>query len=445
MSKITNISPIDGRYATTTEHLKDFFSEFALIKTRIEVEIEYIISLAELHLKGLKPFQENEKTILRNLYLNLTIEDAEYVKKLEAEINHDVKAIEYFIKEKCKAQKIDFNFEYIHFGLTSQDINNTSFPLMLKRYITGEYIPKLRLFIQTLDARSQEWRPISILAKTHGQPASPTTLGKELYVFVERLNHQLNILNQSVHSAKFGGATGNMNAHKVSFPEVDWISFAQIFVNKLGLVRQTTTTQIEHYDAMAALFDTMKRIQTILIDFSRDIWSYISFDVFSQVIKENEVGSSAMPHKVNPIDFENAEGNLMYSNAILEFLSAKLPISRLQRDLTDSTVLRNVGVPMAHFEVAIKSLNRGLGKLTVNHEAIQRELDNNWIVIAEAIQNVLRREGVQKPYELLKDFSRTNKKPSEQDFKAFIDLLNVSDEIKNELKLITPYNYIGYA
>jgi adenylosuccinate lyase len=353
--------------------------------------------------------------------------------------------VEYFIKEQCNAMQLQFNFEYIHFGLTSQDINNTSFPLMFKRFLDQEFIPKIETLMNKLEQRSQEWKQVPLIAKTHGQPATPTTLGKEFYVFYHRLDLQINNLKEATHYAKFGGATGNLNAHKVTFSSMDWVAFANGFVASLGLERQQVTTQIEHYDGMAAIMDNSKRIQNILIDLARDVWSYISFDFFKQKIKENEVGSSAMPHKVNPIDFENAEGNLMYSNAILEFLSSKLPISRLQRDLTDSTVLRNIGVPFAHGMIALNSLEKGMDKLLINEEKITADIYNNWLVIAEGIQNVLRREGIEKPYELLKEFTRKNHKPSPEDFEIFIEELPINDLIKAELKLITPFNYIGYA
>lgn len=444
-STLKNISPIDGRYATKTNHLADFFSEFALMKYRVEVEIEYLISLASLDIKGLKPFIDSEKIQLRSIYQNFSILNAEDVKKHESVINHDVKAIEYFIKDKCAELKIEFNTEFIHFGLTSQDINNTAFPLMLKRYLTQFYIPNLEKINHSIFEKANAWKSIPLLAKTHGQSASPTSLGKELMVFSDRISTQLNLLKSATHAGKFGGATGNFNAHKVAYHQVNWIEFGNKFLADLGLERQQWTTQIEHYDSMAHIFDTSKRIQTILIDLSRDIWAYISAEVFTQKINTSEVGSSAMPHKVNPIDFENAEGNLMYSNAILEFLSSKLPISRLQRDLTDSTVLRNVGVPFGHSEVAFSSLVKGLEKLQVNEVAIQADLENNWIVIAEGIQTILRREGIQKPYELLKDFSRTNLKPNKEAFQVFINQLPVDEEVKEELRNLSPQSYIGYT
>lgn len=445
VNSIHCISPIDGRYASKTEFISQFFSEFALIKTRVEVEIEYLIQLSMLDLKGFKKFSNQETEVLKNIYLNLNESDALEIKDIEAKTNHDVKAVEYFIKEKAAKLGVEFNTEFIHFGLTSQDINNTSFPLMLMRYLTQSYLPHIKEILDLLNSRADEWKGITLLAKTHGQPASPTTLGKEIKVFADRLEKQVLLIEKAEHGGKFGGATGNFNAHKVAYPSINWVDFGNQFLHSLGLSRQQYTTQIEHYDGMAHILDTTKRIHTILIDFARDIWSYVSFEVFTQKINKTETGSSAMPHKVNPIDFENAEGNLMYANAILEFLSAKLPISRLQRDLTDSTVLRNIGVPFAHYEVAYSSLMKGMGKLNVNETAIQNELENNWIVIAEAIQTVLRREGFEKPYELLKDFSRDHKKPNQEDFRNFIDQLNVSDAVKAELKLISPSNYIGYA
>ncbi len=441
---IYSISPIDGRYHERTKNLANYFSEFALIQTRIEVEIEYLLLISTQKIKGLREFTDVEKSKLREIYSNFSFMDAKEVKTIESTINHDVKAVEYFIKKSANNLGIEFNTEFIHFGLTSQDINNTSFPLMLSRYLNKLYIPNLNALISKLKLKSTEWKDIALLAKTHGQPASPTTLGKEFYVFVERLENQLNLLTNALHYGKFGGATGNFNAHKIAYPEVDWIEFGNQFLSQLGLHRQQFTTQIEHYDGMAHIMDTTKRIHTILIDLSRDVWSYVSFETFTQKINHLEVGSSAMPHKVNPIDFENAEGNLMYANAILEFLSSKLPISRLQRDLTDSTVLRNIGVPFAHVEVAFSSLSRGLEKLMVNQEKINQELENNWIVIAEGIQTILRREGIEKPYELLKDFSRQNQKPTKENFKEFIQTLNVSDAIKQELEKLSPHNYTGY-
>jgi adenylosuccinate lyase len=445
MSNLLNITPIDGRYAKVCQNLQEYFSEFALIKHRIEIEIEYLIALHEEPTLKLNALNDNEISKLRGIYLNFNIEQAQKVKDIEQITNHDVKAVEYFIKEQVDDLNININKELIHFGLTSQDINNTSFPLMLKRFLNNIFIPKIEDVVHQISDLAKEWKDQAIIAKTHGQPASPTTLGKELWVFVERISIQLDILKNAKHTAKFGGATGNLNAHKVSFPETNWISFANDFVNLLGLERQQTTTQIEHYDGMAHIFDTIKRIDNIFIDLCRDIWSYISFDFFKQKIKENEVGSSAMPHKVNPIDFENAEGNLMMANAVFEFLSSKLPISRLQRDLTDSTVLRNIGVPFAHTFIALNSIDKGLGKLLLNQDKINQDIEANWIVIAEAIQNLLRIHGVDKPYELLKDFSRKNNKPNQSDFDLFIDELNIEENLKLHLKQITPYTYTGYS
>lgn len=445
MSNLLNITPIDGRYAKVCSALQEFFSEFALIKYRIEVEIEYLIALHKEPSLNLIALTDDQIHTLRGIYLNFNIEHAQKVKDIEQVTNHDVKAVEYFIKEQVDHLNIKINKELIHFGLTSQDINNTAFPLMLSRFLDTIFIPKIEAIIRQISELALEWKEQTIIAKTHGQPASPTTLGKEFWVFVERISNQLDILKDAKHTAKFGGATGNLNAHKVSFPETNWIQFSNEFIKILGLERQQTTTQIEHYDGMAHIFDTIKRIDNILIDFCRDIWSYISFDFFKQKIKENEVGSSAMPHKVNPIDFENAEGNLMMANAVFEFLSSKLPISRLQRDLTDSTVLRNIGVPFSHTFIALNSIEKGLGKLLLNQDKINQDIEANWIVIAEAIQNILRINGVDKPYELLKDFSRKNNKPSQTDFEQFIDNLNIEEKIKIQLKNITPYSYIGYS
>ena len=445
MSNLLNITPIDGRYAKVCQNLQEYFSEFALIKHRIEIEIEYLIALHNEPTLKLNSLSDVEISKLRGIYLNFNIEQAQKVKEIEQITNHDVKAVEYFIKEQVDLLSIQINKELIHFGLTSQDINNTSFPLMLKRFLNHIFIPKIENVVHQISDLAKEWKDQAIIAKTHGQPASPTTLGKELWVFVERISIQLDILKDAKHTAKFGGATGNLNAHKISFPETNWILFANNFVAHLGLERQQTTTQIEHYDGMAHIFDTIKRIDNIFIDLCRDIWSYVSFDFFKQKIKENEVGSSAMPHKVNPIDFENAEGNLMMANAVFEFLSSKLPISRLQRDLTDSTVLRNIGVPFSHTFIALNSIEKGLGKLLLNQDKINQDIEANWIVIAEAIQNLLRIHGVDKPYELLKDFSRKNNKPNQADFELFIDGLKIEEDLKLQLKQITPYTYIGYS
>ncbi|MDB9774994.1 adenylosuccinate lyase [Vicingaceae bacterium] len=443
-NNLNAISPIDGRYRRHTESIEKYFSEAALIQYRIKVEVEYFIALCELPLPQLKDVDPSMYPTLRGLYLNFKNEDAARVKEIEKVTNHDVKAVEYFIKEKIADVGLGESIEFIHFGLTSQDINNTAIPLSIKNAMEEVLLPELESTIKQLSDLANDWKNIPLLARTHGQPASPTRMGKEINVFVERLNIQLAQLKSIPYSAKFGGATGNLNAHHVAYPEVNWTDFANNFVtNSLTLSRSQTTTQIEHYDNLAALFDANKRINTILIDLDRDIWTYISMDYFKQVIKEGEIGSSAMPHKVNPIDFENSEGNLGITNALFEHLAGKLPISRLQRDLTDSTVLRNVGVPFGHQLIALKSLQKGLGKLIINEEKIKADLENNWAVVAEAIQTVLRREGFPKPYEALKELTRTNERISEDSIRRFIETLAVSEEIKNELKLISPYNYTG--
>jgi len=447
MSGLTNlsaISPIDGRYRNVTEKLANYFSEAALIKYRVLVEIEYFIALCELPLPQLKGFDKKLYNDLRNIYKNFSESDAEQIKIIEKTTNHDVKAVEYFIKEKFDALKITSQKEFIHFGLTSQDINNTAIPYSLKDAMNECILPMLNEVIAKLSTLSNEWSKVPMLARTHGQPASPTRLGKEMEVFVVRLQNQIVQLKEVPYSAKFGGATGNLNAHQVAYPAVDWLSFSTDFVNEnLGLNRSHPTTQIEHYDNLAALFDAIKRINTIFIDLNRDVWTYISMNYFKQKIKAGEIGSSAMPHKVNPIDFENSEGNLGIANAMLEHLSAKLPISRLQRDLTDSTVLRNIGVPLAHGVIAYKSLLKGLDKLILNKEAIEKDLEDNWAVVAEAIQTVLRREGYPKPYEALKELTRTNTHITKESISAFIDTLAVSNSIKKELKNISPDNYTG--
>lgn len=438
------ISPIDGRYRKLTTELEKYFSESALIKYRIITEVEYFIALCDLPIKALDSFNKSNFEKLRNLYLKFSINDAKKVKEIEEVTNHDVKAIEYLVKEKFDAWEISEFKEFIHFGLTSQDINNTAFPLMVKDSVEEVLLPALDEIIDILNRKAKEWKNISMLARTHGQPASPTKLGKELFVFVERLINQRILLQEIPFSAKFGGATGNFNAHIAAFPEIDWIKFANDFVNNnLKLERLQTTTQIEHYDNLAALFDGLKRINNILIDFDRDIWTYVSMDYFKQKIKEGEIGSSAMPHKVNPIDFENSEGNLGFANAIFEHLSSKLPISRLQRDLTDSTVTRNIGVPFGHTLIGYKSILKGINKLIVNEAAIEKDLENNWAVVAEAIQSILRREGYPKPYEALKELTRTNTKIDKEAIHNFIDTLNISHDIKNELKQISPHNYTG--
>lgn len=444
LSTLTAISPVDGRYRNKAENLAAYFSEYALIKYRVRVEIEYFITLSEF-LPQLGELNTTEvKEGLRKIYQEFSEEDALRVKEIESVTNHDVKAVEYFIKEKTTHFLAEKYHEFIHFGLTSQDINNTSVPLSIKDALDEVYFPGLDEVIGTLRKYAEEWMEIPMLAKTHGQPASPTRLGKEIMVFVYRLEQQLALLKSAPISAKFGGATGNFNAHHVAYPEYDWRAFGNKFVGEvLGLKREEWTTQISNYDNLAAVFDGLKRINTILIDLNRDFWQYISMEYFKQKIKAGEIGSSAMPHKVNPIDFENAEGNLGLANAILEHLATKLPVSRLQRDLTDSTVLRNVGVPLAHIEIAFKSLTKGLGKLLLNEYALDRDLDNCWAVVAEGIQTVLRREGYPKPYEALKALTRTNQTVTEQSIREFIETLQVSDEVKVELKAITPHNYTG--
>ena len=441
---ITAITPIDGRYASKTSELTAYFSEYALIKFRVQVEIEYFIALSEIPLKQLNGITDNQKKELRAIYTNFTESDAERVKHFESQTNHDVKAVEYLVKEKLEELGLGKYEEFVHFGLTSQDINNTAVPISIKSCLDQTYFPALEGLIAVIGNLAKQWRDIPMLARTHGQPASPTRLGKEMQVFHERLTKQLKGLKAIPVSGKFGGATGNFNAHFIAFPEMDWVAFANTFLSeKLGIERQQTTTQIEHYDELAAKFDAMRRINTILIDFARDIWTYISMNYFKQAIKAGEVGSSAMPHKVNPIDFENAEGNLGLANSVLGFLSEKLPISRLQRDLTDSTVLRNVGLPFGYGLIAIKSLEKGIGKLLLNEVAIASDLEHNWSVVAEAIQTVLRREGYPKPYEALRDLTRTNAVINKESLHSFIDTLNVSESIKTELKNISPYNYTG--
>lgn len=445
------VSPIDGRYAAKTASLRQYFSEFALIRNRVRVEVEYFITLCEIPLPQLADFGEGTGmsrdelfTRLRQLYQSMTPEDAQKVKDIEKITNHDVKAVEYFIKEKFKALGISRWQEFVHFGLTSQDINNTSQPLMLKEALENEYIPALKEVISILSADVEAWKDVPMLARTHGQPATPTRLGKEFQVFVSRLEEQLRQFGQLTWPAKFGGATGNMNAHKVAFPDIDWPAFADRVVASLGLKRSFPTTQIDHYDNLAAIFDCLRRINTILIDLCRDIWTYISMEYFHQQVAKNEVGSSAMPHKVNPIDFENAEGNLGMANAVLTFLSMKLPISRLQRDLTDSTVQRNIGVPVAHGMIALASLKKGLGKLILNRPAIDAELHHNWAVVAEAIQTILRRENYPNPYETLKNLTRTGAAIDEKTIEDFISTLDVADSVKEELRAITPWNYTGF-
>lgn len=444
LSELSAISPIDGRYRNKTSELDEFFSEYALIRYRLLVEVEYFIALCELPLPQLKNVDHKHFDELRALYEEFETEDALEIKAIESETNHDVKAVEYFLKRRFDEMDLASYKEFVHFGLTSQDINNTAMPLSMREANQLVLLPALHDLIDQLRSLAHEWKDISMLARTHGQPASPTKLGKELFVFVERIENQLLLLKQLPFSGKFGGATGNMNAHLIAFPHIDWEAFAQSFMQeKLMLHRQKTTTQIEHYDYLAAYFDNLKRINTILIDFCRDLWQYVSMDYFKQAIKAGEVGSSAMPHKVNPIDFENAEGNLGMANAIFEHLSAKLPISRLQRDLTDSTVTRNIGVPLAHTLIAIKSMQKGLAKLMLNADKIHDDLEQNMAVVAEAIQTILRREQYNGAYEALRDLTRTNKKIDARAIADFIDKLDLSDAVKEELRAITPHNYTG--
>jgi len=444
LTQLNAISPIDGRYRNKISKLADYFSEEALIKYRVRVEIEYFIALCEIPLPQLADFNTDLFDDLRKIYIDFIAEDAQKIKDIEKVTNHDVKAVEYFIKEKFDALGLQKDKEFIHFGLTSQDINNTAIPLSIKEAMNDVFVPAYFEVLKKLQELVIEWKDISMLARTHGQPASPTRLGKEVDVFVTRLKEQFNLLNDIPSAAKFGGATGNYNAHKVAYPKIDWKAFGTEFVQeKLGLQHSFPTTQIEHYDHMAALFDTLKRINTIIIDLDRDFWTYVSMDYFKQKIKKGEVGSSAMPHKVNPIDFENSEGNLGIANAIFEHLSAKLPISRLQRDLTDSTVLRNVGVPFGHTIIGFTSTLKGLNKLLLNKEKFEQDLENNWAVVAEAIQTILRREAYPNPYEALKGLTRTNEKINQKSIANFIDTLEVSDDIKTELKAITPSNYTG--
>ena len=437
------ISPVDGRYSHQTSELSRFFSESALIQYRVRVEMEYLIALCMLPLPQLKGISHSQHSLLASIYQDFTSEDAWQVKEIERTTNHDVKAVEYFIKAKLESQGLAEIQEFVHFGLTSQDINNMATPLLLKEAHEHAVLPTIHQIVEKLDAMASQWEDVPMLARTHGQPASPTRLGKEIRVFAERIRQQLVLLAQVPFAAKFGGATGNFNAHHVAYPEIDWNAFGNRFVASFGLHRSSPTTQIEHYDHLAAYFDGLRRINTILIDLSRDFWTYISMNYFRQQIKAGEVGSSAMPHKVNPIDFENAEGNLGIANALFEHLSSKLPISRLQRDLTDSTVLRNIGVPIAHSLIAFKSLMKGLGKVLINEPAIHADLDANWAVVAEAIQTILRREGFPQPYEALKGLTRTNEPVTAKTLAAFIENLDISDSVKCELLRITPFNYVG--
>jgi len=444
LNALTAITPIDGRYRNKVDILGEYFSEFALIKYRVFVEVEYFIALCNIPLEQLKSFDAANFERLRDIYRNFNLNDAQRVKDIEKVTNHDVKAVEYFLKEEFDKLKLGKSKEFIHFGLTSQDINNTSVPCSIRDAIRDVYVPMVEELIEKLEELADSWDDVPMLARTHGQPASPTRLGKEIRVFVERLNVQLDLLKGIPCYAKFGGATGNFNAHHVAYPEVRWIDFANNFVqNSLKLERSQLTTQIAHYDNYGAIFDNLKRINTIILDLDKDMWTYISMNYFKQKIKKGEVGSSAMPHKVNPIDFENSEGNLGIANAIFEHLSAKLPVSRLQRDLTDSTVLRNIGVPIAHTMISLKSTLTGLDKLLINPDAINNDLEENWAVVAEAIQTILRREGVANPYEMLKDLTRTNRKIDRQVMAEFIDSLEVNEKVKEELKKITPQNYTG--
>ncbi len=441
LSALTAISPVDGRYRNQVQHLDQYFSEFALIRYRVLIEIEYFIALSEKKFFALKPAQVKS---LRAIYLHFTTDKATEIKNIEKITNHDVKAVEYYLRQELDALKLGRLKEWVHFGLTSQDINNTAVPLLWKESLENEYFPAIATLILQIKKAAATWKNIPMLARTHGQPASPTRLGKELLVFAERLSQQLQLLQSIPYSCKFGGATGNFNAHYVAYPKTDWIKFANDFCSKsLGLQRQQFTTQIEHYDNIAAHFDGIKRINNILIDLCRDIWTYISLEYFKQKVKKGEVGSSAMPHKVNPIDFENAEGNLGMANALLEHLSSKLPVSRLQRDLTDSTVLRNIGVPLAHTMLALKSFDKGMGKLLLNEPKIKQDLEHNWAVVAEAIQTILRRENYPNPYEALKELTRGAEDINQKTMHRFIDKLNISSSLKKELKSITPLNYTG--
>ncbi len=445
LNSLTAISPLDGRYRQKMDELDLYFSEFGLIKYRIMVEIEYFIALCDIPLPQLTDFRKENYKTLRSVYEDLCIEDAGKIKEKEKITNHDVKAVEYFLKEKFFILGWGKWSEFIHFGLTSQDINNTAVPLSIKDALINIYFPVLFELREVLASMADEWKDIPMLARTHGQPASPTRLGKEIAVYIARIDEQSKYFGQIPYSAKFGGATGNMNAHKVAYPDINWISFADNFVNEeLGLQRSYPTTQIEHYDNLAALFDNMRRINVILIDLARDMWTYISMDYFRQKIRKGEIGSSAMPHKVNPIDFENGEGNLGYANAIFGHLSEKLPVSRLQRDLTDSTVMRNIGVPVGHSILAFRSVLKGLGKLIINQEKIRYDLENNWAVVAEAIQTILRREGYPEPYEALLELTRTNQKITAEAISAFIDSLDISETVRAELKAVSPFNYTGF-
>lgn len=445
LTQLTAISPIDGRYRGKCERLDEYFSEYALIRYRVRVEVEYFIALCEIPLPQLAGVDHGVFEKLRDIYKNFTVDDAARIKEIESVTNHDVKAVEYFLKERFDLLGLEAYKEFIHFGLTSQDINNTSVPLSLKEALRDVYRPVLMELIEHLEARADEWQQLPMLAKTHGQPASPTRLGKEIRVFSYRLRRQLAMLDAVPVSGKFGGATGNFNAHLTAYPSIDWRAFAAKFLGeRLGIEREEYTTQISNYDNLAAIFDALRRINTIILDLDKDMWQYISMEYFKQKIKAGEVGSSAMPHKVNPIDFENSEGNLGIANAILDHLATKLPVSRLQRDLTDSTVLRNIGVPLGHMMIALASTLKGLNKLLLNEAAINRDLDNMWNVVAEGIQTILRREGYPKPYETLKELTRVNTTVTAESIAEFIDTLNVSDEVKAELKRLSPHTYTGY-
>ena len=443
LSALTAISPVDGRYRSQVDALSPYFSEFGLIHYRVRIEIEYFIALCEWQIPQLAAVDSSQFPVLRSLYENFSEGDALRIKEIEKTTNHDVKAVEYFIKEKLKDSPVEPFLEFVHFGLTSQDINNTAIPLSLRDALDTEIVPLYRQIFMRLQELAEQWKDVPMLARTHGQPASPTRLGKELLVFVERIEKQLHLLSEIPTAAKFGGATGNFNAHAVAYPNEDWKKFGDKFVENLGMVRSQFTTQIEHYDMLAATLDAFKRLNTILIDLDRDIWTYVSMNYFKQQLKAGEVGSSAMPHKVNPIDFENSEGNLGIANALFEHLAGKLPISRLQRDLTDSTVLRSIGVPFSHSVIALKSLLKGLNKLELNSAALHADLDDNWAVVAEGIQTILRREGYPQPYEALKALTRTNEKITERTIQDFINELNVSEAIKGELRAITPFSYTG--
>ena len=442
-NNLNNISPIDGRYSKITKELTNYFSESALIKYRVFIEIQYLIHLSKIDISVFKNVSQKNIKKIEAIYNNLSIQDIKRIKKIESVTNHDVKAVEYFLKEKFDKLKLGDIKEFIHFGLTSQDINNTASPLLFKDYLENYFYPQIKELLDLLNQLNKQWKNISMLARTHGQPATPTKLGKEILVFKKRIDTQLKQLTRTPHSAKFGGATGNLNAHYVAYPDYNWHQFAKNFLKKLGLSRSYPTTQIEHYDNLAAQLDTIKRINIILIDLCRDIWMYISMNYFNQKIKKNEVGSSAMPHKVNPIDFENAEGNLGIANALLSHLSEKLPISRLQRDLSDSTVMRNLGVPIAHSIISYKAIIKGLNKLTVNTEKINNDLNDNWAIIAEAIQTILRKEGVKNPYELLKKLTRNNNKIQKKDIEQFINSMDIPKRIKTDLLKISPENYTG--